>query len=479
MINIDRNGLIYLFLVVACVFPMAACTAPNDPLKSPKAEIPVQAAKFEVAPLKVTPKWLFVGDNATVNTSVANTGEFDGVYKAVFSVDGQKSSEQEITVPKGQAKEISFPLTSTSPGIKSVAVGNIKSEVNFFTGQQPYTIQYDNYEMQMSMPTSTWYAPEPYGQIVRFTSAAKPFRINKIQVAAITSFKSEADKNKMFTINIWDLNRKKLWTKDFPWRIFSGGLGTTWQDLEVPNIRVEDEFFVELVSHTPADQGDSLNQGQASWLGLGYNKSDSPSRSNYSNQGQPLKANTAVANLVNYCIRVLGDGSPLRVIYYDDAAADMYKASSDFSHVVSFAAPSYPFDLRLIQLYAYRDIKEIGDQLFTVKVIDKTAGTVIWQKNIPLSEIAYSGVKLGSWTDIDTGGVTCNHDFFIELTTNNGPDGPVWLGCDTTAKNRYSDMAAGGNIITWREWKDTTGTDIKTYSRDNTKWMIRAAGIAK
>ena len=341
MIDADRKGLIYLFLIVVCIFSMAACAAPNEQLTTPKAESPVLVAKFDVAPLKVTPKWLFVGDNATVYTAVTNTGGIDGIYKAVFSIDGQKSGEKEITVAKGQAKEISFPITSASSGVKSIAVGEVKSEVNFFTGQQPYTIQYDSYETQLSAPMLSYYAPEPLGQSVRFTATAKPFRINKIQVAAITSL----PQNKQFTINIWDSNRKKLWTKDFPWNIFTGGMGISWQDLDVPNILVGDEFYVELVSHTPANQGvgqgGSLSQGQATWLGLGFNKSDYETRSSYSSQGVPFRANTEGARKLNFCIRVQGEGSPMRVLYYDDAAADMYKASSDFSHVVSFIAPSY------------------------------------------------------------------------------------------------------------------------------------------
>ena len=473
----DRKGLIYLFLISVYVLSMAACAAPNDQVTKPKEQSPVQAAKFEVDPLKVTPKWLFVGDNATAYTTVTNTGGIDGVYKAMLSIDGQKTSEQEITVLKGQAKEISFTVTSASPGIKSVAVGDVKSEVNFFTGQQPYTIQYDSYEMQLSIPQSTWIGIEPYGQIVRFTTAAKPFRISKIQVAAVASL----PQNKQFTINIWDLNRKKLWTKDFPWQIFNSLL-PIWQDLDVPNIPVVDDFYVELVSHTPANQvtgQDVLIWGTNSYLGLGFNKSDYETRSTWSYQGQQFRHNYEVARKINFCIRVQGEGSSLRVLYYDDAGADMYKASSDFSYAVNFTAPSYPFDLRLIQLFAYRDTKEAGEQFVTLKVIDKASGQVIWQKGIPWSEIPYSGIKLGNWVDIDTGGVTCNHDFYIEVTTNSGPDNAIWLGCDTTAKNRYSDMSAGGNIITWREWKDTIGTDIKTYSRDNTKWMIRAAGITK
>jgi hypothetical protein len=40
-------------------------------------------------------------------------------------------------------------------------------------------------------------------------------------------------------------------------------------------------------------------------------------------------------------------------------------------------------------------------------------------------------------------------------------------------------ISAGENIITWREWIATSGTDIKMYTRDNTKSTMMVGGIVK
>lgn len=384
----------------------------------------------------------------------------------IIRVEGQRGIEGSVSIPSSSDKLVPATVPSVSP-----------ARDTFIGVWKPYIIQYDSYESQTVPPSMTWYSSEPYGQIVRFTASAIPFRINKIQMAAIASFKSLSDRGKVFTINIWDISGKKLWTKDFPWQIFQSS-SPIWQDLEVPNIMVENDFYVEMISHTPANQGEFLSQGQADWLGLGYNKSDFESRSSWSAEGKPLPSQTDTQKKINFCIRVAGEGG-YQVLAYDDAKADIYNNASSFSFINMFVAPSYPFDLQLIQVYAYRDIKDIGNQKFNLKVIDKVTMKPIWQKDISWAELPYSDVGQGDWVDIDTDGITCNHDFFIELTTNNSQDAHIFLGCDTTAKNSKSDMSMAGNIIQWINWTDASGVNVSTYTRDNTKWMIRVAGSAK
>jgi hypothetical protein len=219
-----------------------------------------------------------------------------------------------------------------------------------------------------------------------------------------------------------------------------------------------------------------LKTGKEVFLGLIYHINDYITRSSWSNQGQPFPQKPISGIYKEYVIRVEGKGGPMIVLYSDDAESDLYKDASNFSYINAFAATSYPFNLRIIQLYGYRDVKDAGDRNITLKVIDKITMQPIWQKNIAWSEIPYSGAKLGNWAEIDTGGIICNHDFFVELTSNNTSDVHIWLGCDSSALNRNSDMSISGNIVSWCEWFDTSSTDVKGYTRDNTKWMIRVAG---
>jgi len=239
-----------------------------------------------------------------------------------------------------------------------------------------------------------------------------------------------------------------------------------------------DDFLVELVSHTPKGQGDTY-VGLSTYFGLGYSKSDYLSRSSYSLNGRCYMSPREATNLINWSLRIVGDGGPTRVLYYDDAYTDTYSASPGFSYINAFKAPSYPFDLRLVQLYAWHNMMETRDRFFTVKIIDGTAGQAIWKKDVSWSEIAFSATKTGSWTGIDTGGVMCGHDFLVEMTPNNDNDGSIWLGCDTTAKNRNSDMSSGGIVTVWKDWTYSTGSKVNSCTRDNTRWMIRVGGLAR
>jgi len=476
-----KQFLLSLILIIeaSLVIPTISCTGLQTEQPVPEKQQATKQAIFQLSPLTVSPMWLFVGDNATVSATVTNIGAADGTYTAIFTVDGQKADEKEIQLAQGQSSEVVFPIASTIQSNKTVAIGDSKAAISFYNGKS-YSIQYDDFFGQGGGPFSagsTWFAFEPWGQVVRFTPAAKPFRITKVKIAAVASFINKEERNYQFTINIYDSTGKKLWSKDYPWQIFYNPLPTL-QDFDIPSLRVDGEFYIEIVSHTPIFQGGAAF-GSSTYLGLGYNANDYETRSSFSYLGIPKPSSSAAGRKLDWAIRVEGEGGPFQVLYYDDAGADIYNATTDFSFINAFAAPSYPFDLHLIQLYGYRDIKDVGDRNITLKVIDRVTMQPIWQKNISWSEIPYSGTKLGTWADIDTGGITCNHDFFIELTSNNSSDAHIWLGCDTTAKNRNSDMSVGGNIITWHEWTDTSGTDIKMYTRDNTKWMIRVAGIVK
>ena len=298
MKHLNRNRLLYVIPAIILFLTVAACSATENISKSQKDQTPIQQANFEISPLTVTPRWLFVGDNATVSVNVRNSGSGDGTYDAILLIDGQKSGEQEVRVPHGQSKTVSFGVPATSATAKSVAIGDSKETLNYYQAK-PYDIQYDNYELQSSKPLQCYYNQEPYGQMVRFTAAAKPFRVNKIQMAAMVFSKAPSDiANKVFTMNIWDSTRKKLWTGDFPWNTYGGGWGPTWQDLDVPNIPADNDFYVELVSHTPAGQG-STYAGTGNTFGLGYNGSDSLGRSSSSYQGQIYWSSSQAANLID------------------------------------------------------------------------------------------------------------------------------------------------------------------------------------
>lgn len=472
MRGIWKQSVLAISLLALAISSLTCTGAPEPEIGQTK-----ETAEFTISPISVTPRWLFVGDHATARAKVTNKGNAGGTYTAVFEVDGQKAGEKEVYLPAGGDSIVSFPFTDESPGNKSLTIGDSKAIAGFDTGK-PYTIQYDDYFGQDGTPWSlgdTWIAPEPTGQIVRFTAAAKPFRVNKIWIAAMASI---IPGNETFTLNIWDINGKRLWTNDFPWKHFRGA-GPVLVDFAVPNIVVDDDFFVEVVGHSPASRWGIAYADQDKFLGLAYDTSDYETRSSWSVQGQPRWGSTEASRNVNWCMRVEGEGGESQVLYYDDGYAETFNAATDYSFTNSFTAPSYPFDLRFIQIYGCRDVKDAAERVLSLNVIDKFTLKSIWENDIPWTEIPFCDNNRVSWTVIDTGGIQCPGDFFIEMTTNNTADAHVWLGCDTTSINRNSDMSIGGNIIQWLDWTKTDAGDVRTFTRDNTKWMIRAIGIPK
>ncbi len=235
----------FLLPLILCLFPLVipamSCTGSQAERSVPEKRQAKQQAEFQLSPITVSPKWLFIGDNATVSANVTNIGAVDGTYVAVFTIDGQKAGEKDIQLAQGKSSEVSFPITSASQNDKAVAIGDSKAVVSFYTSK-PYNIQYDDYFNQAGTSWglgNTWIANESWGQIVRFTVPAKPFRISKISIGATASLKCTDQK---FTINIWDNTRKKIWTSDFPWKIFMGQWPTL-ADFDVPNIVVDNDFL--------------------------------------------------------------------------------------------------------------------------------------------------------------------------------------------------------------------------------------------
>ena len=73
--NSKLRSLLFLGIALLFVGSMGACTEPTPP-------------KFEVISLNVTPTEVFLGETINITAEVKNTGERDGSYAAVLTVDG-------------------------------------------------------------------------------------------------------------------------------------------------------------------------------------------------------------------------------------------------------------------------------------------------------------------------------------------------------------------------------------------------------
>jgi hypothetical protein len=243
------SGLVLLLLPISAV----ACSSQSQVTEEGKAAssgtgtppIVKPYADFEVGPLTVVRSGVSVGEVATVSTTVTNTGDVAGIYKAVLTVDGKQVDQKDVSVgPKG-TERFTFQVSKEAAGSYKLAIGDSTAMLNVY--EWPYTIMYDSgvpYGELLSVAGD-------FGHIVRFTPPAVPFRIQEIDVYAQARARDESDwYNRFVTVRILDSGNNQLWSKDLPWRFFWSETGSFWKEIEVPNVSVNGDFKVEIVTHS-------------------------------------------------------------------------------------------------------------------------------------------------------------------------------------------------------------------------------------
>ncbi len=333
-----RQWKLYLFVTIGLLFlvfaTLAACSQPSPAVENTPA---LKPAEFEVGPISIEPPVIMAGDPATVTTTVKNIGDIAGNYNAALSVDGQGVDSKVITVDPGNSQEVSFQLSQTAAGSHQLALGS-SSAVLTVLNWSPYAIQYDESDgVGVGI-----YVGGDNGHIVHFTPANKVFKIQKIEIYGFAKVKDtyEFDKNHV-TVRIWDNEgNNQLWSQDFPWRSFIGG---SWLEIKVPDIRVNDDFEVEIVTYSKpawmssidflyidyvpseavgyiggvyAFQPPGENIPSVICIGFDYPQSCAASpincpktRSGYSYMGKPIDPGEKRLEGINWLIRVEGEGA--------------------------------------------------------------------------------------------------------------------------------------------------------------------------
>jgi hypothetical protein len=239
------------FLALIFISFLTSCSQPPATIEEPPAS--QKPAEFEVGPITFQPPVAMVGDSVNITATIKNIGGVSGTYTAALSIDGKQVDSKAIPVDPGSGQEVSFQLSKSTAGSYKLAIGNSSTVLTVYNWS-PYTIQYDHSDGALT----GIYVGGDNGHIVRFTPPAKAFKIQKIRIFGFVKPRdtNEFDKNHV-TIRIWDKDgNNQLWSQDFPWRLFIEG---SWQDILVPYIRVNDDFKVEVVTHSYPAGGDPID----------------------------------------------------------------------------------------------------------------------------------------------------------------------------------------------------------------------------
>jgi hypothetical protein len=311
-------GLILLLLpyaVLGCGTQSAPAAVPPNAANTAN-QITKEYADFVVGPLTASRSGVSVGETSTISTTITNTGGIEGAYSAVLKVNGQEAARKDVPIGPGASQVVTFQVTKDTAGSYELAVGNSKATLNVY--QWPYIIQYD----LGSATGELLSVAGDNGHIVHFTPPAIPFRVQEIDVyvQAIVANESEWT-DKLITIRIWDSGKtRQLWSINLPWRAFWNETGGFWKQVDVPNVSVNGDFYVEMVTHS-----NQFGEGIIAWpwgsdvrpaIFVGYDRpnpyiessvSTTETRSGISNMGQPVEAPGKYQG-INWLIRVEGDG---------------------------------------------------------------------------------------------------------------------------------------------------------------------------
>jgi hypothetical protein len=321
-----RRWKLYLIVTLGLFFlsfsTVIACSQPPAAVENKPAPKP---AEFEVGPIIFKPPVVMVGDSVAIEATVNNSGDLAGTYTAILLLDGHEAGRKDINVEPGSSQEVSFQLSQTVAGSHQLVISSSSAALTVNTWK-PYTIQYD----QSDGVSMGIYVSGENGHIVHFTPPNKAFKIQKIKIFGMAKNATIFSKN-IVTAKIWDKEANNLiWSQDFPWPLF---LGADWHEIKVPDIRVNDDFQVELVTHSDPAGGDPIDFDELLQLavppnlvigkvpsliiiGFDYPKScvnppvNCPeTRSGYSYMGKLIDPGQGRLKGINWLIRVEGEGA--------------------------------------------------------------------------------------------------------------------------------------------------------------------------
>jgi hypothetical protein len=312
-------GLILLLLPISAMAcgPQSQGNGAESPGEVvPTKPIPKAYADFEVGPLTVMRDGVSIGEVATVSTIVLNTGDVEGIYRAALTVDGKEVDQKDVSVGAKETAVITFQVAEAATGSYKLAIGESTATLNVY--EWPYKIQYDLGDLENLLSIAG-----DLGHVVRFTPPATPFIVQKIELYVKTRVAEKSDwGDRYFTVRIWNSDKsKQLWSENIKWYAFYSEAATFWKEIDVPNVSVNGDFWVEIVTHS-----DKLDEEITAWyLGsevlssaifLGYDTPNpyitdiamrAETRSGVSYQGNLIEVPVKYQG-IDWLIRVEGDG---------------------------------------------------------------------------------------------------------------------------------------------------------------------------
>jgi hypothetical protein len=237
-----------LLLLVITITLQIACTSSAPP------------AQFEVTSIDIRPTEVTVGEAADVSAQVTNIGRTGGVYYATLSVDGVKAGTKDISIEPGSTRTVTFSVSKDEAGAYEIVIGKRRATLTVAAKlvARPVEIGYDD---GVARDYLSLVKPAT-GYSVSFVSPPDPFTISQVRVLGLV-YGSPGFHITDSDLQIWDKDKKVLYTTVFPGDAFplvtrlgdNTGATAGWADIDIPNIKVEGDFYIHIYTGVPSGQG--------------------------------------------------------------------------------------------------------------------------------------------------------------------------------------------------------------------------------
>jgi hypothetical protein len=285
----------------------AACADPASQLKP---------AEFEVQDISINPDEVMPGDDVTITVTVKNIGDLAGIYTVVLKMGQSDIDTYDLPVTANTTNSIDFEIKAPDSGIYQFSVDDITKSLQVYEWQK-YKIVYDKCMGSLGEWGFgyTIYDPDA-GFMSYFQAPSKFFRVNKLLISGFwRPFELPNPEDYEFTINIRDdhpgLNI--IWSKDFSYSRFRNE--GTLQEFEVPGIRTDGDFYVEIITHsertaTPDPVTGKYPAKHALMIGLCVRTEMANAILTYRGYPQEWIEGLPAEDSCSFIVRVEGEGSP-------------------------------------------------------------------------------------------------------------------------------------------------------------------------
>jgi hypothetical protein len=251
-----RISVATLLLAVIAITASAACQSSTPP------------AKFEINSLNVKPSEVDIGEKAVISAQVTNTGGAGGIYGVGLYVDGKRIDTKDVSLDPGFSQTVNFSLSKAAAGTYEIGVGKSTATLTVKSKLVAQQVELE-YDGGVAKDYLSLVKPAT-GYLVGFESPPDPFTISKVRVFGLI-YGSPGYHVLDSDLEIWDKDQKVLYTTSFtgdqfPLRTRLGDnidSRGAWADIEIPDVKVEGNFYIHIYTGVPTGQGFRMGAGSA------------------------------------------------------------------------------------------------------------------------------------------------------------------------------------------------------------------------